>query len=616
MTAIRIESFMGMAPKLSNRLLPDNAASLARNARLLSGELRGIKAPSRIHRFATGTVKNVKRIYKSDGTPVWLGLSEADSDIVKGPLVNDAYDRYYWSGQEAYIAYNSLARIENGDPSYKLGLPGPTAAPSLAVVGGTGSTETRAYTYTFVNTWGEESPPAPVVSVSGAEDGSWNLSAIETAGNDMTNRLGISHKRLYRTVTGQASVAYYYVADVPLANATYNDTSPNATVVLNNLLQSFSWQPPDTSLQGLVAHPAGFLCAFTGTDIYFSERYRPHAWPVEYALSVEHDIVGLAIYNNMITVLTKGQPYFLQGSRPESITPIKSEAAEPCLSKASIASTLSGVLYSSPNGLVLYNETGPSVVTKPIMSVEEWANYTPSAMRGAQYGEQYIAYFSNSTAIRYAPREPFGVFSEIDKFDAVDNIVTDDTTGELWLVRFNDVYQWEPPSGIPLYYEWVSKVYDFTRPINFGAYYLKAEGLTIEQTVEAGVLYAAYNTAIFDADPPGALNPVNFTPLNGKRSFTVNVGTTPEGIDEIPQNQFPLGGSPMYNLEDIQSVSTQVALTVYADGREIFTKSISPNTLYRMPSGFKAHTWQFKFVGNMDVYSFGVAETPKGLVDV
>lgn len=612
MTAIRIERFMGMAPKLSNRLLPDTAATTAQNARLRSGELRGIRTPDRIHKFTT-TIASAYRLYKADGTAVWLGLTAADSDVVKAPLVNDSQNRHYWTGEQSFVAYNSDTRIENDDAPYRLGTPGPVTAPSLVVTGGSGSTETRAYVYTFINAWGEESAPSPVVTTSGFVDGSWDLSLLETSGTDMLNRQTLTNKRIYRTVTGLSTVAYYLVAEIPLANTTYSDTSTNSQTALNNLLASFTWDVPPDDLEGLISHPGGFLAGFIGRDLYLSERYRPHAWPAGFVLSVEHEIVGLAIYNNMLAVMTKGHPYFFQGNRPDNLTPVKAQTAEPCLAKSSIAATLQGVMYASPNGLVLFNEAGPTVVTRNIMTVEEWNNYVPTSMKGAIYGEQYIGYYSPLRGIQFAPSEPFGVFVELDKFPDVDDVMTDHTTGDMWLIRENGVYEWEPPSGVPLYYNWLSKVFDFTRPINFGAFLLKSEGDTIEESAEDGALYDAYNAAVY-ADGP--LDSINHTAINNRPLPTIDVGTTPEGIDEIPQNKAPIGGSLIYNREFQASVATQTIITVYADGVEVYSQTIDPDKTYRLPSGFKASTWQFRLTGNANVYSLAVAETPKELRNV
>ncbi len=619
MTTLRIDSFMGMFPKLSNRLLPDSAAASVQNARLLSGELRGIKTPSRIFTFSSGTNLSAYRLFKSDDTPVWLGLSDADSDVVKGPLVNDSLNRHYWTGEESYVAYNSDTRIENGDPAYRLGTPTPLAAASLVVTGGTDPTETRAYTYTFVNDWGEESAPAPVVQASGAVDGSWDLSGLPTSAPDMTNRQAISHKRIYRTVTGLSTVSYYLVEDnVPLGTASTSDTTTNSEAALGTVLDTFGWEVPPDTLQGLVVHPGGFLVGFDGSDLYFSERYRPHTWPPEYILSVEHEIVGLAVYNNMLGVMTKGTPYFFSGNRPENLTPIRSPIPEPCLSKASISATLRGVFYASPNGLVLFNEAGPTVVTSQIMSVEEWATYSPANMRGAAYAQEYIGFYATNRAIRFAPNERLGVFSEIDIIDNVDDILTDHTSGDLWLVQDNEVSEWEPPSGVPLFYTWLSKEFELTRPTNFGVFIVKTDQSAPVPVYDEDdiALLSAYNVAREAADPPDALNPINLTPVNGKLTTPVNVGTVPAGIDEIVQNQYPIGGSPLYDLDFVAASETEVNVTIFAGGEEVLTETIEPNVIYRMPSGFKSDLWQVRLVGNADIYSFAMASTKRELENV
>ena len=206
MTFLRLERFGGEAPKISDRLLPEYGAAEARNARLLSGELRGIKQPDRVHRFSTGPIRNVRRLYKDNGTVVWLGLSAADSDIAKGPLVNDSFDRYYWTGEGAYVSYNSIDRIENGDAAYRLGTPAPATAPTVVVTGGSGESETRAYTYTFINEFGEESAPAPVTQISGFINGSWDLSGLATTAADVASRNPLDAKRIYRTRSEEAHV--------------------------------------------------------------------------------------------------------------------------------------------------------------------------------------------------------------------------------------------------------------------------------------------------------------------------------------------------------------------------------------------------------------------------
>jgi hypothetical protein len=618
-TALRIEKFMGMAPKISNRLLPDSAGSSAKNVRLLSGELRGIRAPKVLHTFPDpgggNRIKSAFHAFKNDGTEVWKGFTKADVDVARAPLVNDSYLRYYWTGDQAFVAYLPLASIESGAAPFRLGLPGPTTGPTVAPSGGTGDIETRAYVYTFVDTYGCESAPSPVTAADGAVDGTWALSGLATAGTDTTNRCTILYKNIYRTITGESSVEYYFVAQIALATATYSDTIASEVVVTHSTAESWSWTPPPDALLGLIAHPAGFLCGFVGRDLYFSEPYRPHAWPAAYVLSLEHDVVGLAIYNNMLCALTKSKPYFIAGSSPGSLAPIKSPSVETCLSKASIAATIQGVLYASPNGVVLFNESGAQVMSQSILTNEEWTRYSPATLRAAQWGMAYVGFYTTERGLKFNPAEPLALFSEIDHFSGVDNILTDWLTGFVWMIKDNIVYQWEPADGDHLEYTWYSKEFDFTRPVNLGAAMVKYTSFIPTPTEDLQTAITAYNTARMAAAP---LNPFNFVAFNGTRN--ISLGSTPPldprtGLPFV-QNKYPYGGSPLLSATGTAVAAPTVLLTVIADGVIRFQEQVQPNTMRRLPSGYKAHVWQFGMVASSDVYSLAVSETGKELESV
>ena len=161
-----------------------------------------------------------------------------------------------------------------------------------------------------------------------------------------------------------------------------------------------------------------------------------------------------------------------------------------------------------------------------------------------------------------------------------------------------------------MYYDWLSKEFDFTRPVNFGAYIVKMAGETVDETEAKLILFQAYN----DARIATRLHPVNFSAVNSSRY--VNVGTTPAGIDLLPQTSNSIGGSSLHSISDVATVSTAVILRVYAGRRLVYTANVTPNMLGRLPSGFKEHVWQFELTGNDDIYSLAVAEVPKELINV
>ncbi len=140
MTAFRLKDFSGLIPRRSARLLPDTAATVADNAKLLSGELRGFSEPNQIADFAGAVYSPIRRAirvpYDDYGTPTdaWLLFDSRDVDVVRSPLVNDQYNRYYWAGDGA-PKYNTQSRIAAELPPYLLGIPVPVAAPVVVPPG-------------------------------------------------------------------------------------------------------------------------------------------------------------------------------------------------------------------------------------------------------------------------------------------------------------------------------------------------------------------------------------------------------------------------------------------------------------------------------------------------
>lgn len=610
MTALNLNTFGGEVPRVSDRLLPGNKASTATNCKLLNGELSGINEPEVVKDFPnfSGTLKSAFRIPGNEVANVWLGFASTDVDLVRGPLVNDAYSRYYWTEPNKNISYNTLGRMEGELAAYELGIQGPGLAPSVVVTGGSGDTETRAYVYTFVTDFGEESQPSPPATVTGYVNAtSWDLSNILTTIPNHTSRAPASTVRIYRTITGQSSASYYKVADVALGTSTYSDSEASLDVVRNPLLKSTLWAPPVSKIQGLVSLPGGYLAAFKGRDIYFSEAYRPHAWPVEYTVTVQHAVVGLAVFNNALVILTESEPYIAFGSSPASMSLIKSDVIEPCLSKASISTFEMGVMYCSPNGIILVNATTASGfvnITKKLVERNDWQqNFNPSLVKAAHRGFEYIAFEDTSNGFKFSPDESLGTLVNLDRFLGVENVQTDPLNGDLYLIRRNRVYKWDPANTDQKTYTWTSKIFVVPRPLNMGAFRFKM----VTDPISQGSVSLAVDTAFNNARIAFPLSPINSAPVNGVKVKTIS-GYYGD------QNKTPVGGSPLFQLTELGAPG--VIFSVYADGVRKYIKTIEDELTHKLPSGFKASTWQFTLTSNTTIYSLEVAETGKELMSV
>jgi hypothetical protein len=561
MPAIKLEQFQGLIPRSSPRLLPPMAATIARNTKLLNGEIRGFREPREIANlvpYGVSPVRRAVRIVDNSGSEAdtWLVFNSQNVDVVRSPIINDLHDRYFWAG-DGRPMMNTSARIFNGDPGYYLGIPTPTVGPSITPPAGTD--ETRAYVYTFLSAYGEEGPPSPPTLATG-NAGTWELEDMNTTVPDASNR-NIVSKRIYRTVSGGNSTNFFFVAEITLAAADYSDAEPSTTVASNNLLESTSFIEPPVDLQGMVVMPNGYLAGWVGRRLVFSEPYRPHAWPAEYELSTEYPIVGLVVWGATLVIGTMSQPYFGQGNSPLAFTLQKLDAVEPCLSRRGMVATVAGAYYPSINGLVLANSNGAQVITQDILTKEEWGTYNPGDLFAAQLGLQYIAFNSENFGIIFNPTEPGTKLVELDSFDNVAGIETDRYSGNVLLIVENKVLEWDTTSAERLNWRWMSKVYQFPKPLNFGAARMNFLVGTEDISVDVINYYGSYNEDLFAAVPSGSVGSsgdeffsnvqllAKFEGSDGATAYTEvstngGIGTF-AGDAEIDTAQFAFGSSSL-----------------------------------------------------------------------
>jgi len=622
-TAIRIEGFAGIAPRYSDRLLPPQAATIASNVKLLSGELRGLHEIRTVADFSAlpDTYRRAFRIPGNINIPIpfdsgadtWIPFEDEAVDFTRSPVLGDSFERYYWTGDSTVYPtvpkYNTRARLINADPPYRLGIPRPVAAPIVTPAGA--GNASRVYLYTFVSSFGEEGQPSdPSLLTTGDQLLAWDLTGLDTTVPDPTER-DIVAVRIYRTIPGFTSTQFFFVDDIPLATGLYSDVKTDEEVAQNQILESTTWAEPPATLLGLTVHPGGFLIGFDGRDLYMSEPFRPHAWPVEYILTAQTEIVGLAVFNNTIIVTTNSHPYVGEGITPISINLQKLDSIDPCLSRRSMVTTLAGVMYASVQGIISIGLGGLQLMTRSLFTRQEWYDrFNPGGVKAVPYGLQYIAFDTPQSGFIFSPDEQLAPLTELDRFDRVDGIQIDAYTGDVYLLRANRVALWDPLDTLPYSYQWKSKVFDAPSPVNFGALQVKFRNQETEIDLDAIADYTAFNT-IRITKP---LNCVNLAPVI--RVKTMVVPSFP-----YAQNKTPTGGSPLFNLTALQVATPAVTIRVFArrgnsTTEEVFSYTVTDEGVYRLPADFMSDVWQVEIVSNTDVYSFAIAETAKELAKV
>lgn len=350
MTAFVNKGFQGEFPRTQPQDLPPSAAQSATDCDFTQNILQGIRSRSVI----TGiSVTNPKTIYISESVAYSVYAWDRDVDAVRSPVTDDAYNRFYWSdGTSFYVSRSDLGT--GGEPAtsnrFKVGVPAPTAALAFVSVGtATSYAETRAYTYTYVNQYGEEGPPAAPFTRDMTENQPITLSY--TAPPSGHGYAPITKVRVYRTATGGQGTDYLFVAELAIWGSTqFTDSMKNSE--LGEALSTRNYYPPPQNLKGICALPNGSLVGFSTNVVWFSEPYLPYAWKPANTQTVQHNIVSICPYENGLYVTTQAHPVAISGYAPDGMSAQKISAVQAGVSKGSMVNAGAFVAYASNDGIV------------------------------------------------------------------------------------------------------------------------------------------------------------------------------------------------------------------------------------------------------------------------
>lgn len=504
MAYFKRDRFSGTAPGVSPRLLSEQFAQIAENIDFESGRLQPVTTD-----VDTLTLSNSQRrsifFYRDTN---WLQWNDDGVSVVEGPIPADTLDRLYWTGED-YPRMGTASTIVAGSSypaaSYRLGVPAPATAPTITKTGTADDTQTPddvAYVYTFVTAFGEEGPPSPASNVLERTDTETITIPMPTNQHPSGNyNLGTgAKKRIYRSNTGSTNTTFQFVAEVSFATTTYDDSSES--FALGEVLPSGTWIGPpddDTSLypngplSGLIAVANGVFAGFTGKRLCLSEPFLPHAWPIDYRITLEEDIVAIGSVTNGVVALTDGAPYFVTGVDPSAMTAIKLDIAQACVNRQSVVDMGEYLLYAGPDGLVAVSGGDGEVVTNGLISVKQWnANFNPTTFRAFRHENTYVAFW-NGGGFVYDPRGEETTLSSLSYTGEVRGGYMHPKDGELYIIIGNKIKKYRGGTTNKTL-KWKSKQYVTPKPVSMGWVSVHAQAYPVTVRVWAdGVQIAVYS---------------------------------------------------------------------------------------------------------------------------
>lgn len=675
MAAFRIAGFSGLVPRLARQLLAPNQAQVATNCILTSGDLRPRNRPMPVFvPVIEGEILSMFRMEK-DGNEKWLAWDK-DVDVARSPIADNVQRRFYYTGDgEPRVSDFDLATAGAGPyPSdcFVLGVSPPVTAPTVTPTGGTGETITRAYVYTFVTPWGEESAPSPATEITtGKIDSTWHLSGFDSpppnsgtitaavrntpspgytritldttfglragetlafasvAGMTDLNRTFTLHavdhaattvtvilstgqtyasggtwtraaphhtggmtKRIYRTLTTSSGTEYHYIGTIQGAIATFEDTVTEETAALGETLPSATWGMPPADLRGILIMANGIAAGFRGNEVYFSEPFKPYAWPAAYQQTYDQDIIAIGVTGTTLVGMTRGNPFTITGVEPVTMGGgmEKTGVEWPCMSKRGVAGFAFGVGYPAPQGLAMIGVSS-DIVTKDLFTQKEWSELNPASFIATSADNRYYAgYTANDSSLMFVIDK-----AEAASFVRINQRITamwaDPWTGKLYVAFDGIIWQWEGDPGGKLSYEWKSKQFMLASPLNYGAVMIDADFTMTPEEADAAL--AGHTAAI------------------AARQAMIDGGTVNDGLADPALGEYEMGGDAMAPVPPLVMDALQFQL--WADNRLIHTQQVRNRRAFRLPAGYKGDNVEVVLSGNVKVSGVVLSETMDGL---
>lgn len=442
-----------------------------------------------------------------------------------------------------------------------------------------------AYVYTYIDEWGQESPP------SDATDLLYYTSGLKMKVAGLPSTPPVSHARikkyrLYRSVSSTRGTDYLLVKEIDIAAGTNEFLDTVKTPDLKEMLDTKDFDKPDEAMQGVVNMAGGISVGFVGNELCFSEPFAPYAWPKKYRkYAVESPIVAIGAVGNSVIVTTQTIPYVATGNHPSSVTLLPLDTPYPCLSKRGMVDTGQGIMYPSYDGLVNVVGISSKVATAELMTKDEWDYYDPTTMNAVFYRGQYCGFFTDkgkrSGALVIQPSED-GIPLMADTTAFGTAVYADPRTGELYFVADGSLWQWDSATSYS-FVDWQSKEMVMTKPVNFGAAQIRADF------------------------PSTAIGPPVEPPTINAASGTLN--NVENGVDLV-------NGDALTPIDGPGDTVSGCVFMLYVDGKLKFTRTVTSSKPFRLPMGYRADRYSVRVSAPFRIRAILVGESPTTLQEL
>lgn len=679
MAGFRISNFSGLVPRAAKQLLAPNQAQVATNCNLTSGDLRprnGTKLA-----YSPTIANDIKSMFRmeKDGQEKWL-VWDKDVDVARSPIAGNTERRFYYTGdgEPRTSDYNTSTSGAGPWPSgcFVLGVTPPVTAPTVAPSGGTGSDVTRAYVYTFVTPWGEESAPSPASTiVTGKETGStWALTGLDAeppnsgtvtgalANAPVAGYVEITLNAVYGLRVGE-TIIFDDVVGMTDLNSTFTlqsvNTSSKKVTVLLTTVQSYTsggtWErgaPHNTA--GMNKRIYRTLTSSSGTEYHYVVTIA--GGTTSYSDTATDEAVGLGEVlpsttwamppANMqgIVIMANGIACGFFGNEICFSEPFKPYAwpvayrqtyDQDIVAIGVTGTTLVGMTQGNP-----FTITGVEPVTMgggmeklgvawPCMSKGGVASFPFGVGYPAPQGLVIIGVQSDIvtkdlfTQKEWSDLNPetFIAATADNRYfagyfaDDKDQMFVIDKTETAAFISINQGITaiWSDPWTGKLYVAMDRKVYEWEGDSGTKlSYEWKSKQFLTASPLNYGAAKLDADFDMTETEQFAALD-AHAAIIASNRVMMAN-GSINDGLADPALGEYEIGGDAMQELPPLSIDGLQFQF--WANGQLMLTKQVTTTRAFRLPSGYKADNVEVVISGNVKVTGVVIAETMDGLRQV
>lgn len=337
-----------------------------------------------------------------------------------------------------------------------------------------GAAASYVFAVTQVNIWGEESEPVLTDTLTFSIDQQVSIAITADRNPEFQS---VNTYRIYQSTTnGGGFVGKKEVTSLLAGNDIGVSFSPfeKNDQTLGTLTSTEYFLPPE-NVEHLALLPNGFFAAAVGNDLYFSEPYRPSAWP--YSMNFPHRITGLAVAEQQLLVTTTSFPYLVNGVHPDAVTQQRLPDVQAGFSSQSISYHNGLLAYASRDGLVAIEGARSTLAySQNLFTREDWRNRYDAVLPVMELAthDGFLVGVNPTNTDGFVLRldEAGGMYSRLAL--RADSITVIPLLDAVYYSQGADLFEYAGSTALTAV--WQSKDFVLPKHLNFGAGYIRSSG--------------------------------------------------------------------------------------------------------------------------------------------